>query len=159
MKYLIGFVLGVLLTILAYERDTATQLPTEQLVDKVTEQVAEIDYTFYDNLSQSSISVIQDAYNATLKKSDPSTETDVPKFYYVQIGAFSKENNADSFRAKALLEGYLSADIFIESTKTASLGKFRTSIDQIEKVTGIDFFAGLEDKIEHRIESQVSTMW
>jgi Asp-tRNA(Asn)/Glu-tRNA(Gln) amidotransferase A subunit family amidase len=23
----------------------------------------------------------------------------------------------------------------------------------------IDFFAGLEDKIEHRIESQVSTMW
>ena len=116
MKYLIGFVLGVLLTILAYERDTATQLPTEQLVDKVTEQVAEIDYTFYDNLSQSSISVIQDAYNATLKKSDPSTETDVPKFYYVQIGAFSKENNADSFRAEALLEGYLSADIFVEST-------------------------------------------
>jgi endonuclease G, mitochondrial len=43
--------------------------------------------------------------------------------------------------------------------KTASLGKFRTSIDQIEKVTGIDFFAGLEDKVEHRIESQVSTMW
>ena len=53
MKYLIGFVLGVLLTVLAYEPDMATQMPTEQLVDKVTEQVAEIDYTFYDNLSQS----------------------------------------------------------------------------------------------------------
>ena len=116
MKYLIGFVLGVLLTVLAYEPDTATQVPTEQLVDKVTEQVSEIDYTFYDNLSQSSISVIKDAYNATLKTSDTGPEADAPKFYYVQIGAFSKENNADSFRAEALLEGYLSADIFVEST-------------------------------------------
>ncbi|MGY8892018.1 MAG: SPOR domain-containing protein [Pseudomonadales bacterium] len=32
------------------------------------------------------------------------------------MGAFSKENNADSFRAQALLEGYLSADIFVESS-------------------------------------------
>jgi heme/copper-type cytochrome/quinol oxidase subunit 4 len=29
MKYLIGFVLGVLLTVLAYEPDTATEMPTE----------------------------------------------------------------------------------------------------------------------------------
>ena len=116
MKYLIGFVLGVLLTVLAYEPDTATQVPTEQLVDKVTEQVSEIDYTFYDDLSQSSISVIKDAYNATLKKSNTGPEASAPTFYYVQIGAFSKENNADSFRAEALLEGYLSADIFVEST-------------------------------------------
>ena len=43
--------------------------------------------------------------------------------------------------------------------KTASLSKFRTSIDQIEKVTGIDFLSGLEDTIENRIESQVSAMW
>ena len=92
------------------------QLKCRELVDKVTEQVAEIDYTFYDNLSQSSISVIKDAYNATLKKPDTSAEAAAPKFYYVQIGAFSKENNADSFRAEALLEGYLSADIFVEST-------------------------------------------
>ena len=92
------------------------QLKCRELVDKVTEQVAEIDYTFYDNLSQSSISVIKDAYNATLKTSDTGPEASAPKFYYVQIGAFSKENNADSFRAEALLEGYLSADIFVEST-------------------------------------------
>jgi len=116
MKYLIGFVLGVLLTILAYEPDTVTQMPTEQLVDKVTAQVAEIDYTFYDNLSQSSISVIKDAYNAALKKPDFGSEPDAPKFYYVQIGAFSKQNNADSFRAEALLEGYSRADIFVESS-------------------------------------------
>ena len=116
MKYLIGFVLGVLMTVLAYEPDTATQMPAEQLVHSVTEHVAEIDYTFYDNLSQSSISVIKDAYNATLKKPDTGSEADAPKFYYVQIGAFSKQNNADSFRAEALLEGYLSADIFVEST-------------------------------------------
>ena len=79
MKYLIGFVLGVLLTVLAYEPDTATQMPAEQLVDKVTEQVAEIDYTFYDNLSQSSISVIKDAYNATLKTSDTGPEAGRPQ--------------------------------------------------------------------------------
>jgi|GEM_PF-4751953 len=76
MKYLIGFILGVLLTVLAYEPDTATQMLAEQLVDKATEQVAEIDYTFYDNLSQSSISVIKDAYNATLKTSDTGPEAD-----------------------------------------------------------------------------------
>jgi cell division protein FtsN len=116
MKYLIGFVLGVLMTVLAYEPDTATQMPAEQLVHSVTEHVAEIDYTFYDNLSESSISVIKDAYKATLKKPDTGSEADAPKFYYVQIGAFSKQNNADSFRAEALLEGYLSADIFVEST-------------------------------------------
>ena len=116
MKYLIGFVLGVLMTVLAYEPDTATQMPAEQLVHSVTEHVAEIDYTFYDNLSESSISVIKDAYNATLKKPDTGSEADAPKFYYVQIGAFSKQNNAASFRAEALLEGYLSADIFVEST-------------------------------------------
>ena len=52
MKYLIGFVLGVLMTVLAYEPDTATQMPAEQLVDSVTEHVAEIDYTFYGNFSK-----------------------------------------------------------------------------------------------------------
>ena len=43
--------------------------------------------------------------------------------------------------------------------KTGSLGRFRMSIDQIEKVTGIDFFSGLEDEIEDRLESQISAMW
>ena len=42
---------------------------------------------------------------------------------------------------------------------TASLDKFRTSIDQIEKTTGIDFLSTLDDKIEDEIESQISSMW
>jgi len=41
---------------------------------------------------------------------------------------------------------------------TASLDRFRTSINQIEKTTGIDFLSGLDDKIEDEIESQISSM-
>ena len=40
-----------------------------------------------------------------------------------------------------------------------SLGTFRSSIDRIERVTGIDFLAGLDDKLENRLEAQISTMW
>ena len=43
--------------------------------------------------------------------------------------------------------------------KTASLGLFRSSIDEIEKVTGIDFLSGIDDDAEEQIESKVSPMW
>ena len=43
--------------------------------------------------------------------------------------------------------------------KTEHLATFRTSIDQIEYITGIDYFSGMDDAIEDRIESQISAMW
>ncbi len=46
-----------------------------------------------------------------------------------------------------------------KALNAGSLGTFRSSIDRIERVTGIDFLAGLDDKLENRLEAQISTMW
>ena len=46
-----------------------------------------------------------------------------------------------------------------KTLNAGSLGTFRSSIDRIESVTGIDFLAGLDDKLENRLEAQISTMW
>ena len=46
-----------------------------------------------------------------------------------------------------------------KALNAGSLGTFRSSIDRIESVTGIDFLAGLDDKLENRLEAQISTMW
>ena len=116
MKIIIGFILGVCSTILAYEQDTATEMALEVVPEQFVSRLDEIDYTFYDNLPKSSITVIKDAYQAVLSETDLAP-VDVDKdLYYVQIGAFSKQVNADSFRAQAILEGYLSADIFVQSS-------------------------------------------
>jgi len=40
---------------------------------------------------------------------------------------------------------------------SSSLKSFVTSIDQIESLTGIDFFSGLSDDIENKIESSINT--
>ncbi len=46
-----------------------------------------------------------------------------------------------------------------KALNAGSLGTFRSSIDRIESVTGIDFLAGLDDRLENRLEAQISTMW
>jgi endonuclease G len=46
-----------------------------------------------------------------------------------------------------------------QSLKTASLGRFISSIDEIEAITGIDFLSSLEDPVEAEIERSVSAMW
>lgn len=38
-----------------------------------------------------------------------------------------------------------------------TLDKFVVSVDEIEKQTGIDFFSGLDDKIEAQLEASTST--
>jgi endonuclease G len=38
-----------------------------------------------------------------------------------------------------------------------TLDKFVVTVDEIEKQTGIDFFSGLDDKIETQLESSIST--
>ena len=115
MKYLMIFVLGVLVTVSFYEQDLAPEVSREAVESKLTSQIQEIDYTFYDNLPQSSITVVKDVYDAVLSAPVQGLDDGIASLYYVQIGAFSKLENADSFRAEAILEGYLSADIFVET--------------------------------------------
>ena len=115
MKYLISFVIGVLVTVSFYEQDLAPEVSREAVESKLVSQIQEIDYTFYDNLPQSSITVVRDVYDAVLSAPLQGLDDGIASLYYVQIGAFSKLENADSFRAEAILEGYLSADIFVET--------------------------------------------
>lgn len=88
----------------------------EVVPEQVVREFDEIDYTFYNNLPKSSITVIKDAYQAVLSETGIAPVDGDEDLYYVQIGAFSKQVNADSFRAQAILEGYLSADMFVESS-------------------------------------------
>ena len=123
MKYLIGFIFGVVITAVAYQSELGQSFEIDQepadIIDTVSDQISgkveEIDYTFYENLYQSSVTVIKDAYEAPLKTQAASEKADQALLYYVQIGAFSTLENAQGFRAQAILEGYLSGDIFVDS--------------------------------------------
>jgi len=124
MKYLIGFIAGVIFTVLAYQWDQgepvsledSSERVMETVSDQISEGISEIDYTFYEDLYQSSVTVIKDVYDAPLKAIANSENGETSQKYYVQIGAFSKQDNAEGFRGEAILEGYLSSDIFVESS-------------------------------------------
>jgi len=69
----------------------------------------------------------------------------VPKYFYkILLDKSSKDPKIIAF----LMEGK-------DSNK--SLKEFVVSVDQIEKLTGIDFFPKLEDKIENRLEASNTT--
>ena len=58
MKYLIGFIFGVIITAVAYQSELGQSLEIDQepaeIIDTVSDQISgkveEIDYTFYENL-------------------------------------------------------------------------------------------------------------
>ena len=142
MKYLISFVIGVLVTVSFYEQDLAPEVSREAVESKLTSQIQEIDYTFYDNLPQSSITVVKDVYDAVLSAPLQGVDDEVASLYYVQIGAFSKLENADSFRAQAILEGYLSADIFVETTRDIHRVMIGPFAEKHEAELAIDWASG-----------------
>ena len=107
MKYLVCFALGVVVTILFYELDVAP-VPAKVYEPK---KVEEIDYSFYDNLPKSSITVIEDAYSKAVE----DTAIGDASLYIVQIGAFSEPDNAEVFKDQAVSEGYLISDIFVQA--------------------------------------------
>ncbi len=151
MRLMIGFFLGMLITVGFYEFGDTVTLPSgniaqhaEQTVQELDlsvvstitdtvahtvadtvadtvqevgtsvgalgEAVPEVDYTFYDNFFKSTVTLIEGAYDVPLK--DPN------RTYYVQIGSFSDLERAQSFRGGAILDGYSSRDIHVESSET-----------------------------------------
>jgi|GEM_PF-589985 len=139
MRLMIGFFFGMLITVGFYEFGDSVSLPsggiaqqaeetvqelelsvkskiTETVQDVGTsvgalgEAVPEVDYTFYDNFFKSTVTLIEGAYDMPLK--DPN------RSYYVQIGSFSDLERAQSFRGGAILDGYSSRDIQVESSNT-----------------------------------------
>ena len=71
------------------------------------------------------------------------TGVSVPKFYYKII----------YFKEVEIMEAYLIPN---ESQQGKPLKDFRVSVNEIEELTGFDFFSGLEDQIEELLEAQVS---
>ena len=115
-------------------QETATAIAREVVADKVTDGVKEFDFNFYEMLYQSSVHLIREAYDPAV-----SEATDV---YYVQIGAFSRLDNADSLRAEAILEGYLSADIFVETVGDIHRVMIGPFAEKYEAELAIDWASG-----------------
>ena len=68
-------------------------------------------------------------------------EVTIPKSYYKVI--YSEKNG-------------MIALILPNQGSTTGLDQFVVSVDEVEKQTGIDFFSGLDDKIENQLESTVN---
>jgi cell division protein FtsN len=78
--------------------EIAQELQLEKFIDKAKEDVFEALKT------------------ADLETLLPSSErNNVVKRYYVQLGAFSSERNADRMRAETILEGYTQQTIFVNT--------------------------------------------
>lgn len=80
--------------------------------------------------------------NPSLKKIGPS-EVCVPQFYYKVIFDFKKEHS------KAI--GF----ILPNAGSSEALSHFAMTVDEVEKVTGIDFFFQLKDQFETKLESKI----
>ena len=61
---------------------------------------------------------------------------------------FFKDNGSEKIAIALILNNQGSS---------SSLKSFATSIDNIESLTGIDFFSGLSDDIENKLESTINT--
>jgi len=76
----------------------------------------------------------------SLKKIGKEKMISVPKHYYkIVVDLNGKEKKAIAF-------------LMLNGTNTKPIISYTVSIDSIEKVTGIDFFASLPDSLEDRIE-------
>lgn len=86
----------------------------------------------------------------------------------VATGPIFEDNIGTIGADKVTVPGYYYKLVYFESKKiilelilpnaysSKSLEQFVVSVDQIEQKTGIDFFSGLEDKMENKLEGSVS---
>ena len=82
------------------ESEIVKELQLEKFIDKAKEDVFE---------------ALKTADVETLLPS--SERNNVVKRYYVQLGAFSSERNADRMRAETILEGYTQQTIFVNTVE------------------------------------------
>ena len=97
------------------ESEMVQELQLEKFIDKAKEDVFEALKT------------------ADVETHLPSSErNDFVKRYYVQLGAFSSERNADRMRAETILEGYTQQTIFVN---TVGPGLHRVLIGPFDRKT------------------------
>lgn len=92
----------------------------------------------------------------------------IEKKLYVVTGPVFKDNLGTIGKNKVTVPGYYYKVIYDPTGTKKMIGfimrneksgraikSFAVSVDEVEKVTGIDFFPGLEDKLEERLEGRV----
>ena len=84
-RFVVGFLLGVLITLMVLQQEDL-----DQVVDSVPSMIDEAgpDFTFYDNLYDTSVTVMEDVYDQALGGAEPSQS---PELFFVQLGSFSKK--------------------------------------------------------------------
>jgi len=109
IRFVVGFLLGVLITSIVLQ-----QKDLDQVVDSVPSMIDEAgpDFTFYDNLYDTSVTVMEDVYDQALAG---QSAVKAPELFFVQLGSFSKKESADGFRAEVILEGYMTSDVRVQS--------------------------------------------
>ena len=97
------------------ESEIVKELQLEKFIDKAKEDV-------FEALKAADVETLL-----------PSSErNNVVKRYYVQLGAFSSEKNADRMRAETILEGYTHQTIFVN---TVGPGLHRVLIGPFDRKT------------------------
>ena len=87
---------------------------------------------------------------------------------YVVTGPIFKDNIASIGINKVTVPGYfykvlydgknrMIGFILPNASSSKSLVQFTVKVDEIEQKTGIDFFSGLDDKLENQLESNINT--
>lgn len=87
---------------------------------------------------------------------------------YVVTGPIFKDNKGSIGEDNVTVPGYyykvlfdgkdkMIALILTNESSSKSLDQFVVTVDDIEQKTGIDFFPGLDDKLENKLESSVNT--
>ena len=87
--------------------------------------------------------------NYTYCKSDSSKQVAIPNYYYKALLQYRKPS---TYQAIAIWVPHKAA------TGAATLNDVMT-IDELEELTGLDFFVGLDDAIEARVESKTDNLY
>lgn len=87
---------------------------------------------------------------------------------YIVTGPIFKDNigvigedrvTVPGYYYKVLFDGKKMIGLILRNESSSkSLDQFVVTVDEIEQKTGIDFFSGLEDTLENKLESNVSTI-
>ena len=90
MKFLLGFIVGVAASFAAYQLDTKREIPpAEEAPQEASE--AKTDFTFYDNLFDTSVTVLDGVYDQALSNEEAGEGGAGPAIYFVQLGSFSRK--------------------------------------------------------------------
>ena len=113
MRFLAGLLVGSIVTILLLTINRVAMIAEPQ-TEKLGEEVT--DYTFYENLYDTSVTVLDGVYDQAVRNREAGEGRVGPAIYFVQLGSFSRKESADVFRAEVILEGYMTSDIAVESS-------------------------------------------